>query len=74
MKKFASMLLAIIICFAVSIPALAAEQPGYTETAGGEIVVYAVQTQWYYRVYNGQAQKRLWSITYGYWLTDWMPY
>lgn len=27
---------------------------------------------WYYRTYNGREQKRLWSITEGKWLTDWI--
>lgn len=27
---------------------------------------------WYYRTYEGRRQKRLWSITYGYWVTDWI--
>lgn len=27
---------------------------------------------WFYRDYNGVEQKRLWSITYGYWVTDWI--
>jgi hypothetical protein len=30
------------------------------------------QFKWYYRMYNGHEQKRLWSITYAYWVTDWM--
>lgn len=29
------------------------------------------ETQWIIRRWNGLIQKRLWSITYGYWLTDW---
>ena len=28
--------------------------------------------KWYYRLYNGVKQKRLWSLTYGYWVTDWI--
>ena len=27
---------------------------------------------WFYRVYNGKDQKRLWSITNGRWVTDWI--
>ena len=27
---------------------------------------------WFYRTYNGMRQKRLWSITYGRWVTDWI--
>lgn len=30
------------------------------------------QFQWFYRIYNGHQQKRLWSITYGRWVTDWI--
>ena len=29
------------------------------------------ETVWYTRIYNGKVQRRLWSITYGEWLTDW---
>ena len=37
------------------------------------IMPLAEEVEWYYR-YNseGVLQKRLWSITYGYWLTDWI--
>lgn len=27
---------------------------------------------WYYRTYKGQKQKRLWCITTGEWMTDWI--
>ncbi len=30
------------------------------------------ETEWYYRINNGHYEKRLWSITYGKWLTDWI--
>lgn len=33
---------------------------------------YAQQTQWVYRTYEGRRQMRLWSITEGRWLTDWI--
>ena len=29
-------------------------------------------TEWRYQVKNGVLQKRLWSITYNRWLTDWI--
>jgi len=32
----------------------------------------AEETEWIIRRWNGLIQKRLWSITYGYWLTDWI--
>lgn len=31
----------------------------------------AEETEWYYRIYNGHLQKRLWSLTRGIWLTEW---
>ncbi len=27
---------------------------------------------WKYRTYNGKRQKRLWSVTYQKWLSDWI--
>ena len=31
----------------------------------------AEKTEWRFRVIDGRGQKRLWSLTYGKWLTDW---
>lgn len=28
--------------------------------------------KWYYRTYKGREQMRLWSITEGRWVTDWI--
>lgn len=33
----------------------------------------ASETVWYYRTNNGKKERRLWSITEGKWLTNWMP-
>ena len=30
------------------------------------------ETKWFNRMYNGKKQMRLWSITEGCWLTDWI--
>jgi hypothetical protein len=32
----------------------------------------AEEFMWFYRTYQGRRQKRLWSITYGEWVTDWI--
>lgn len=74
MKRLISLVLALIISLAISIPAFAAEPANSKEGSDKVTVMRAEETQWYYRVYNGQKQKRLWSITYGYWITAWMPY
>ncbi len=39
----------------------------------GDAVVLAEEFRWYYRMHNGVKEMRLWSITYGYWVTDWVP-
>jgi len=45
------------------------ETVSYTEDGGA--VIQAEETEWKYRVVDGKLQKRLWSITYAKWLTDW---
>lgn len=44
-----------------------------TNNAETEIVTRAEITEWHYKVVNGVWYKRLWSITYQRWLTEWMP-
>lgn len=39
-----------------------------------EIGTRAEATTWYYRINNGIRERRLWSVTYLQWLTDWQPY
>ncbi len=51
------------------VPAAAFATPADPAPAAEE---RASETEWRYRVYNGVQQKRLWSITYGIWLTDWI--
>lgn len=74
MKKLISLMLAVILCLSLSATAFA----DYTATACGEdpddsvSVQRAEQTEWVYRIYNGNVEKRLWSRTYAKWLTDWI--
>ena len=35
------------------------------------IVALGEQSEWHYRLVDGKAQKRLWSISYAKWLTEW---
>ena len=74
MKKLVSVFLMVVLCFNLSCATFAfadySEQiPKNTE----ESVTRAEETKWYYRYNNGVKEKRLWSITYGVWLTDWIP-
>lgn len=74
MKKLISLMLAVILCLSLSATAFA----DYTAPACGEAsddsvsVQRAEQTEWVYRIYNGNVEKRLWSRTYAKWLTDWI--
>ena len=40
--------------------------------AGSTVSPQAEETMWVHRIYNGNYEKRLWSITYNKWLTDWI--
>ncbi len=78
MKKIISLILALALCLSLSAPVFAAEpetweEPGIEATAeedGGG--TRWEETEWYYRIYGDLLQRRLWSITYGYWKTDWI--
>jgi hypothetical protein len=78
MKKLVSLLLSLILLVSLSVPAFAdyANDPAQTKiTSTGKDPgpMRPEETVWYYRTTDtGLFQKRLWSITYGYWLTDWI--
>lgn len=75
MKRFICLLLAVCIFFSFAVVGYA---DSYAESGNVEEVVIqndgtrAEETQWVFRCWNGLLQMRLWSITYGYWLTDWI--
>lgn len=69
-KRWLSSFFAIIILISLAIPAYAAVN--LPKVNSEEQILRAEQTKWYYRVYNGKLQKRLWSITEEKWLTDWI--
>lgn len=78
MKRIVSLLLALALCFSLS-TAVFAESPDIPEDEdGNELVIpgdqpRAEETEWYYRITDdGLFQRRLWSITYMYWKTDWI--
>lgn len=72
MKKFVLWFVTLSLVFSICcVPTFAAvavptvDSQATVEPRTEEIV-------WYTRTYNGKLQKRLWSITYGIWLTDWI--
>ena len=79
MKKLVSLILALVLCLSVSAPAFAL----VTDVPEDEAIVAAAvkpgdspqaeETEWVTRTTgDGLIQVRLWSITYGYWKTDWI--
>lgn len=78
MKRLLSLLLALIMVLSLHVAAFA---DGLEAPDGSDVEIIAVEpgestraeeTEWYYRVYDGMLQARLWSITYRYWKTDWI--
>lgn len=79
MKKLISLLLSLVLVVSLSAPAFAdfstaPTEPAITSTERApENPGRPEETMWVYRTTDtGLIQKRLWSLTYGYWLTDWI--
>ena len=69
----------IIAAQLIATPAVAVDVT--TNSEPENVITYSVEGEgqtreeefmWFYRTYNGVEQKRLWSITYGHWVTDWI--
>lgn len=71
MKKLTTLLAVLMIFCSISVLPVSA-----SEELSSEPQIYAEsrtdEAVWYTRVYNGVRQKRLWSVTYNCWLTDWI--
>lgn len=76
MKTLRIILISVLICLTLfgTVAAINIDVAAYTsETETGEIQPRVEETCWYYKTVDGKVYMRLWSITYGKWLTDWMP-
>lgn len=77
MKKiFVIFLLICIMAFSFAIPVMAsdavAKPPISAIVEQVEISPFTEFTQIFWRNHQGQLQMRVWSLTYGRWLTDWI--
>jgi hypothetical protein len=76
MKRILSLFLALVMCFSFSAAAFA-DAPAYDKGSGWSDEApqdssRTEETMWVYAVWGGNRYMRLWSITYGKWLTDWI--
>ncbi len=75
MKKKVVALLLALLAIGNCMSALAAEvdpPARVAQTGDSGISPQAEETVWCERYHEGRWQKRLWSITHGIWLTDWI--
>ena len=75
MKAIRTIIISILICMCLLGSAFAVqseEPPAGVETENSEIQPRGEETRWYFREIDGVTQMRLWSITNGIWLTDWI--
>lgn len=74
--KYYRLLFTLLLILATLGPtsALAAPNvPDLSQTQAESNTARAEQTQWKYKYVNGVFCKRLWSVTYNRWLTEWIP-
>lgn len=75
MKTIKTIIISILICMSLfgSVSAAGVQRPETEpQIESGTIQPRGEETRWYYRTVDGVKQMRLWSITYGRWLTDWI--
>lgn len=78
MKRLLCLLLVLMMITSVSTTAFADISGGANGSAvkASHVIVNEPtrqeETEWYFRIYMGRYQMRLWSITYEKWLTDWI--
>lgn len=76
MKRILSLLLVLVMCFSCSAAAFAAVPADDSDSSYSDNALRnpdrAEETVWYYAAWDGNRYMRLWSLTYGKWLTDWI--
>lgn len=74
MKRIIAFLCVFVLCFSVcfATPAHAVQSEKFEMSEESDVSPCTEQCEWIYRINNGNYEKRLWSNTYGKWLTDWI--
>ena len=72
MKKAIVTLFVVLLLSLNIIPVQASSTIPMPASISEDVVAPASEeTVWYTRIYNGMLQRRLWSLTYQEWLTEW---
>lgn len=67
-------ILAAFLALMCTVTLLVAPVYAYMPPSGDDgISTCAEVVRWYYRMNNGVEEMRLWSVTRGMWITDWVP-
>jgi len=75
-KRAVSVVIILVILFSFAVTASAAATNSVADPISAEeqsVTPRQELTRWYFRMNNGVVEQRLWSITFGRWLTDWHP-
>ena len=73
-RKVSLFLLAVLVLSLFAPVSFAADtDPGTGGGSSGGIQVLAEEIQVNYMTFSGVLHYRIWSVSYGYWKTDWTP-
>ena len=74
-KRLMAFFLVVVIAMSLVVPATATEavevKQAYVTTEQYAVVPFTEMIQPFFRTYNGRLQVRIWSLTWGRWITDW---
>ena len=75
MKIAKLILISFLICLTLfgTVLMVSASAAYVPDAETSEVQPRVEETRWYYKTVDGVDYMRLWSITYGKWLTDWIP-
>lgn len=73
MKKIKIVFLVLLVYFTLAVPVFAYDEPIIQSSNESLVEPRTEEFCWYYRDNNGVLERRCWSITYGKWVTDWIP-
>ena len=62
-----------VLCALTLLTSGIAPAHAYAPPSEGDAVIQSEEIRIYYRTRDGVREMRIWSLTYGYWKTDWFP-